>query len=86
MIYGVLIWNVIVMLIYGADKLAAKAGAWRISEAALLTLAFCMGGAGALLGMIFFRHKTSKPKFKILVPLAFVFNIILTLQIKKVSL
>lgn len=62
-------WNLFVLLLYGADKWKAKHGRWRISEAALLGTAFCMGGAGALLGMLLFRHKTRKWKFRILVPL-----------------
>ncbi len=57
---------------FGIDKLKAKTGAWRISEAALLTLAFCGGAVGALLGMTVFRHKTKKIKFRICLPLALI--------------
>lgn len=46
------------LILYGADKLKAKAGAWRISEAALLSVGFFGGAAGALLGMKLWRHKT----------------------------
>jgi uncharacterized membrane protein YsdA (DUF1294 family) len=35
-----------------------------------------MGAAGAITGMEVFHHKTKKTKFKILVPLALLFNII----------
>lgn len=51
-------WNVIVLILYGIDKWKAKHDRWRISEAALLGSAFCLGGAGALFGMTVFRHKT----------------------------
>lgn len=70
----ILIWNIIVMLIYGTDKLLAKAHKRRISEASLLTCAFLLGGSGAIFGMVLFNHKTSKIKFRILVPLSILFN------------
>ena len=46
------------LILYGTDKLKAKAGAWRISEAALLSVGFFGGALGALLGMKLWRHKT----------------------------
>lgn len=65
-----LIWNIIVMLVYGIDKLRARRSTRRISERALIICAFLLGGMGAMLGMIVFNHKTSKIKFRILVPLS----------------
>ena len=65
-----LIWNTIVMLIYGIDKMLAKMGSRRISEFTLLLCAFLFGGIGALFGMVLFNHKTSKSKFRLLVPTA----------------
>ncbi len=65
-----LIWNIVVMFLYGIDKMLAKAHKRRISEATLLFCAFLMGGCGAMFGMVLFNHKTSKIKFRILVPLA----------------
>ncbi|HVI40424.1 MAG TPA: DUF1294 domain-containing protein, partial [Anaerovoracaceae bacterium] len=53
----------------------ATHGKWRISEQALLTTAFAMGGIGSLLGSIVFRHKTRKWKFRILLPVALLFNL-----------
>lgn len=50
--------SVAALLLYGVDKLKAKAGAWRISEAALLGVGFFGGAVGALLGMKLWRHKT----------------------------
>ncbi len=72
-----LIWNIIVLIIYGMDKLKAKRGGKRISEATLLTTAFCMGGIGAMFGMVMWNHKTAKPKFRFLVPLFVLCNIAL---------
>ena len=67
-----LIWNVAVMIIYGIDKMLAKMHKRRISEMGLLACAFLFGGCGAIFGMVLFNHKTSKIKFRILVPIAFI--------------
>ena len=75
LIAALVIWNIIVMLLYGIDKLKAAKGKWRVSESTLILCAFLGGSVGSLLGMSFFRHKTQKPKFKILVPIAFVLHI-----------
>ena len=64
----ILVVNVIAFFMYGADKLRAKRGKWRIPEATLLGLAAIGGGAGALLGMLLWHHKTKKWRFRILVP------------------
>ena len=74
--------NLISFALYGIDKLKAKAGAWRISEATLL-LAALLGPVGAMLGMELFRHKTKHAKFKILVPLFLVLYIALAVYIFK---
>jgi len=74
-IIALVIWNVIVMLLYGLDKLKAAKGSWRVSENTLITCAFLAGSVGSLAGMSVFRHKTQKPKFKILVPIALVIHI-----------
>jgi len=71
----ILVWNIVVMLIYGLDKMLAKARKRRISEATLISCAFMLGGCGGILGMILFNHKTSKMKFRILIPIAFLFEI-----------
>ena len=70
------LWNVITFAMYGIDKIKAKKNKWRISEATLLAAAFLMGGVGACLGMTFLRHKTKHLKFKLLVPLAIILNIV----------
>ncbi len=60
-------WNLLVMLIYGTDKLTAKLRKRRIRESVLIGMAILSGGMGALLGMLLFNHKTNKPKFWIVV-------------------
>ncbi|MBQ7751867.1 MAG: DUF1294 domain-containing protein [Clostridia bacterium] len=69
------IWNVIVFALYGIDKHNAIHKKWRISERKLLLMAFFMGGAGAFLGMQFFRHKTKHLKFTVGVPLMMLLNL-----------
>jgi len=76
-----LIWNVIVALMYGLDKFFAKCRARRISETTLITLAFLFGGIGAQFGMIIFHHKTSKSKFRFLIPLSVFCNVIFLIPI-----
>ena len=71
------IWNIIVALIYGIDKSLAKGKQRRMSERFLLFIAFLLGGTGAMFGMVIFNHKTSKMKFRLLVPLYIALNIIL---------
>ena len=57
------------LIVYGLDKLLAKANAYRVPEAVLILLAAAGGSVGALLGMYLFHHKTRKPRFFIGVPL-----------------
>ena len=68
----VLIWNIVVSLLYAADKRRARLGQRRIREFTLIICAFLLGAYGAIMGMVVFNHKTSKIKFRILVPLAVV--------------
>ncbi len=69
------VWNIIVIFLYAIDKRRAKRRGWRISEATLIVSAFFFGSIGAMLGMILFNHKTSKMKFRLLIPLAFFANV-----------
>ncbi len=80
-IYILVIWNIITFLLMAIDKWKAVRGKWRISESALLTCAFAMGGIGAVLGSLIFRHKTRKWKFRILLPVALLFNLSLVFLI-----
>ena len=56
--------NVVAFLLYGADKIKAKQGAWRIPEKTLLGIAVIGGSVGAIIGMNFFHHKTKHWYFK----------------------
>jgi uncharacterized membrane protein YsdA (DUF1294 family) len=51
-------------VLFGIDKwLARQSRAHRISEFSLLLVCALGGWPGGLAGIIFFRHKTSKPTF-----------------------
>lgn len=69
------IWNVVVMGIYGLDKLLAKTGSYRISEKALFILAALFGAVGAWAGMRIFRHKTRHNSFVYGIPLLAAVNL-----------
>ena len=67
--------NIVVLVVYGGDKLFAKLDSWRVPEKVLLLLALLGGSIGALLAMQLFRHKTKHLKFRYGVP------VILLLQV-----
>ena len=67
-----LVWaviNLIVFLLYGADKRRARKNAWRIPEKTLLAGTWLTGGVGAWLAMRTFRHKTKHIAFQVSVPI-----------------
>lgn len=67
--------NVIAFFIYGIDKKKAIEKEWRIPESTLLAVSF-FGPWGAMAGMNVYRHKTQKPKFKLVYVFAIVHIII----------
>ncbi len=75
MLYSVvMIWNVLTFFLYGWDKLCAKQHWRRIPESVLIGFSFLMGALGALFGMVIWNHKTSKMKFRLLVPFSVILN------------
>lgn len=70
-----LIWNLLTFFLMGIDKYKSSRGYWRVRESTLLICAFLMGGLGCWLGAFVFRHKSKKIKFRILLPVAWVFNL-----------
>lgn len=75
MVLCITVWNIVVFLIYGIDKLKAIRGSYRISENFLISSAVVMGAFGAMAGMYVFRHKTRKMKFRLIIPVAVVINL-----------
>lgn len=66
--------NIISFIAMGLDKKKAQRGRYRISESTLMALSVIGGASGVLLGMIVFKHKTSKSKFYTGVPLLYILN------------
>lgn len=77
-----LIWlvliNLILFLVMGIDKLAAKRHKRRVPENTLLALAVLGGSVGGILGMLAFRHKTRHPAFYIGYPAILLIELALT--------
>ena len=67
--------NIVTMVAFALDKIAALEKKWRISIITLLGLALIGGSLGALIGMYLFHHKTKKDYFKIGVPLIIVMQV-----------
>lgn len=68
LLYYLIAVSVISVIITVYDKLAAKAGLFRIPEATLLFFAAIGGAAAMYITMQLIRHKTHKPKFMISLP------------------
>lgn len=67
--------NIITFVVFGADKYKAIKKKYRIPEKTLFLLATLGGSAGALAGMLAFRHKTRKWYFRIGIPCILVMQI-----------
>ena len=67
MFHAYIIWIIFTsaaaFILYGADKLRAKRGRFRIPEKILLGTGAVGGAVGALLAMQAFRHKTKHAYF-----------------------
>jgi uncharacterized membrane protein YsdA (DUF1294 family) len=74
-LFYLMLINAVGLLIMLADKQKARANAWRIPEATLMTVAILGGSVGVFLGMRLFRHKTRKPKFTLGVPVILILQV-----------
>ena len=72
-----LLMDLLLFAFMGADKRKAQRKAWRIPERALFTLAALGGGAGGILGMVLFRHKTKHISFVLGFPVLTALNAVL---------
>ncbi|HAT7686434.1 DUF1294 domain-containing protein [Enterobacter cloacae] len=83
--WPVAIWflliNVLTMVIYGADKMAARKGMRRIPEVTLLVFGVVGGWPGAIMGQQIFRHKTQKQPFKTWFLMSMVVSILATVAL-----
>lgn len=66
--------SLLTVIAYAVDKVAARAGAWRISEASLHLLALAGGWPGAFVARHWLRHKTLKQPFRTVFALTVVAN------------
>lgn len=62
---------------YGADKGRAKTGGKRIPEIVLHGMSLLGGFAGGFVGMLFFRHKTRKVQFLIVIIISAIVHTVL---------
>ena len=72
-----LVWNLVVLLVYGLDKQKAIRHKRRISEKALLLQTLIFGGIGAFIGGRLFRHKINKWYFKLCWLIGIVMDVLL---------
>ena len=80
-LYYLLFINIITFMMYGIDKLKAKKGKWRISEATLLMMAIVGGSIGAWAGMRIWHHKTMHKKFQYGIPEIIILQIALVVYL-----
>ena len=60
---------------YGWDKLMAIRKGRRVPEFWLLSASLLAGGIGGIFGMVIFRHKTNKWRFRLIVPLSLLLTV-----------
>jgi len=70
---------VLTLVIYGADKLAARKAWRRVPESTLLLFGVVGGWPGAILGQQLFRHKTQKQPFRTYFMITVVVNVVVLL-------
>ena len=76
-----LLINVLTVVIYGADKTAARKGMRRVPETTLLLYGVVGGWPGSILGQQLFRHKTQKQPFKTWFLMSVVVSILATVAL-----
>lgn len=62
---GYFVLSVVCCILYGHDKMAARAGKRRVPERTLLLVGLVGGWPGGLVGQQMFRHKTVKRSFRV---------------------
>ena len=74
-IYFIII-TIVTFFSFGFDKMKSlRAGESRVSERTLWILTFIGGSVGALAGMKYFRHKTKKVSFQVVIAIILVVQI-----------
>lgn len=86
MLYYYIFINLFTFLLFGLDKKAAINKRWRIKESLLLALNIIGGFIGGFLGMNFFRHKTKKIKFQIILFFSLILHVLLIIIFNKLNI
>lgn len=73
--------NIVSFFFFGLDKLKSQLNSRRVSEKTLWILSIIGGSAGALFGMYFFRHKTKKTSFQIVLAMILLIQILIVLYL-----
>lgn len=73
--------NVFTFLLYGWDKWSAQTQTRRTPEKTLWLFTLLGGSIGALAGMRFFRHKTQKASFQLVIALILLLHIVAVIGI-----
>ncbi len=80
LILYIVVINAAGLLAMGVDKRRSKSRRkWRISEAAMFTIAFFGGTIGCIGGMYLFHHKTNKPAFQYGMPAILILQVLTAL-------
>jgi len=69
-------FNIITFFVFGLDKCCARNEGSRVAEMVLFYMTFFGSPVGAVLGMLFFRHKTAKREFICVIVLLCFFNLL----------
>ena len=81
----ILVWfaaiSLVAVIITAADKIKARRGAYRISEAALMWISALGGSVAMLVTMLTIRHKTRHIKFMLGIPIIILFQIIVAVYL-----
>ena len=77
--------SLITFILYGSDKLFARARSARVPERTLLFASVIGGAFGGLLGMLLFRHKTRKPRFLITNAFALILHVAAVVMITTIG-
>lgn len=77
----IILINAITLLIYGADKFAARKSWQRVPEKTLLLYGLVGGWIGAIFAQQLFRHKTQKQPFKTWFMASVVLNVVVVVGI-----
>lgn len=67
LIYYLISINVLALILFWFDKWMGHSGGWRIPELVLWGSAALGGSVGSVMGMMWFRHKTKKLSFQLVV-------------------